>query len=332
MHARFAPAPEAVTVTVPARLHLGFLDPAGRCQRRFGGIGLAITGFETRITIRRAGQTVIEGPEADRVGAHLATMRTLLGVADAHHVTIAAVVPAHAGLGSGTQIALAVATAVRRVHGRPLNIEGDAAALGRGNRSGVGIGLFHAGGLVVDGGRGPLTKVAPVVSRMPFPDEWRVLIVLDRARQGAHGPGEAAAFAALPPFPPERAADNCRLVLMQALPALAERDLAGFGAAISELQSRVGDYFAPIQAAGRFNSPRVARALETLAARGAVGMGQSSWGPTGFAFAADDLAADQMLQRRDADPRFQGLDICVCGGLNRGAQVSVYDAVASGQG
>lgn len=331
MHASLAPAPEAVTVTVPARLHLGFLDPAGGRHRRFGSIGLAVSGFETRITIRRARRTVIEGPERDRVGAHLETMRATLGVSDAHHVTIAEAVPAHAGLGSGTQIALAVAAAVRRVHGLPLDVEGDAVALGRGNRSGVGIGLFHDGGLVVDGGRGFSTRVPPVVSRMPFPDEWRVLIVLDRARQGVHGPGETAAFAALPPFPPERAADNCRLVLMQALPALAERDLASFGAAISQLQARIGDYFAPIQRAGRFNSPMVAQALDAMAARGAVGIGQSSWGPTGFAFAPDDGAADHVLRLRDTDPRFQGLDIHVCRGLNHGAQVSVCGAVASGQ-
>jgi beta-ribofuranosylaminobenzene 5'-phosphate synthase len=240
-------------------------------------------------------------------------------------------IPAHAGLGSGTQIALAVAAAMRRVHHRPLDVEGDAVALGRGNRSGVGIGLFRTGGLVVDGGRGPSTTVPPVVSRMTFPDQWRMLIVLDPAREGAHGPGEAAAFAALPPFPPERAADNCRLVLMQALPALAERDLIGFASAIAQLQSRIGDYFAPIQAAGRFNSALVAEVLAAMAAEGAVGIGQSSWGPTGFAFAASDTAAERMLQMRDADPRFRGLDIQICRGLNRGAQIGVCDALASGQ-
>lgn len=318
-------------VTVPARLHLGFLDPAGGHGRRFGGIGLAISGLETRITIRRAASTVIEGPERDRVRAHLETMQAILGVAGAHHLTVDEAVPAHAGLGSGTQIALAVAAGMRRLHDRPLDVEGDAAELGRGARSGLGIGLFRTGGFVVDGGRGPSTTVPPVVSQVPFPEEWRVVVMLDPARQGAHGPGEAAAFAALPPFPPESAADNCRLVLMQALPALVERDLPGFGAAIAALQSRIGDYFAPIQGGGRFNSPQVAAALELLDAAGAVGIGQSSWGPTGFAFAADGAAADRLLQRLDRDGRFRSLDIRVCRGLNRGAQVGVCRAVAAGE-
>ena len=106
-------------------------------------------------------------------------------------MTIDEVVPAHAGLGSGTQLALAVAAGVRRFHGLPLDVRGDAIRLGRGARSGVGIGLFDRGGLVVDGGRGPLTTAAPVVSRMPFPEQWRILVVLDPHRQGVHGAGRA---------------------------------------------------------------------------------------------------------------------------------------------
>ena len=82
------------------------------------------------------------------------------------------------------------------------------------------------------------------------------------------------------------AADLCRLVLMQALPALAEADLAAFGDAITRLQERLGDYFAAAQG-GRFASPRVAAALARLDRLGATGIGQSSWGPTGFAFARD---------------------------------------------
>ena len=138
-------------------------------------------------------------------------------------------------------------------------------------------------------------------------------------------------MAALPAMCAANAARLCRLVLMQALPALAEHDLANFGAAIKELQIGLGDYFAPAQGGSRFMSPAVAAVLDTLDGAGAFGIGQSSWGPTGFAFAASDTAAERMLQMRDADPRFQGLDIHICRGLNRGAQIGVCGAVASGQ-
>ena len=318
----------AVTVTVPARLHLGFLDLSRGSARRFGGIGLAISELKTQITITRATHARTAGPQGARAAAHVAAMQAHLGVASAHDVSIEEVVPPHAGLGSGTQIALAVAAGLRRLHDRPLDVEGDAVRLGRGARSGLGIGLFASGGLVVDGGRGAKAHPPPIVSRLAFPDEWRIILVLDPTRQGVNGPSEAAAFVALKPFAATRAAENCRLVLLHALPALVERDLASFGAAIGELQVHIGDYFAPVQGGGRFLSPAVAAAMQRLAHAGACGIGQSSWGPTGFAFVADAVHAAAAVAALRADPGFAALDIRVCRGLNHGAQIELNPGVA----
>src|SRR5581483_7464123 len=97
------------------------------------------------------------------------------------------VAPAHAGLGSGTQLALAIAAGLRRMHGLPLDVRGDAVRVGRGARSGLGIGLFDTGGVIVDGGRGASSDAAPVICRLPFPQDWRILLVLDPACTGVHG-------------------------------------------------------------------------------------------------------------------------------------------------
>ena len=316
-----SPPSANVTVTVPARLHLGFLDLNGGLGRRFGSIGLAIDGLRTSITIGAASHMRVTGPENKRVHGYLQTMQRALDSDSACHVTINEVVPAHAGLGSGTQLALAVAAGVRRFHGLPLDVRGDAVRLGRGARSGVGIGLFDRGGLVVDGGRGPLTTAAPVVSRMPFPDQWRILVVLDPHRQGVHGADERDVFSKLAPFSDAEAAHLCRLVLMKALPALAECDIAGFGSAIKEMQMLIGDYFAAIQGGSRFSSPDVAAALAVLEDEGAHGIGQSSWGPTGFAFAPSVEEANRLLESIRRHPRGRDLDIRAVSGLNRGAQI-----------
>jgi beta-RFAP synthase len=253
-------------------------------------------------------------------------MQDALDLDASHQVTIEEAIPAHAGLGSGTQLALAVAAGVRRLHGLPLDMAGDALRLARGARSGVGIGLFDRGGVVVDGGHGPNTRAAPIVSRLPFPEHWRVLIVLDPARQGAHGPDEGAAFARLPPFPDHSAAHLCRLVLMKALPALAEHDVVMFGAAIREMQHLLGTYFAPVQGGSRCTSPGVMACLDMLDDAGAYGVGQSSWGPTGFAFAPSPEAADRLARTARRYPSAKGLDIRVCTGLNRGADITARAA------
>lgn len=316
-----SPSPASVTVTVPARLHLGFLDLNGGLGRRFGSIGLAINGLKTSITFNAASQPQVTGPESERVRGYLQAMQRALDIENTCHVRIDEVVPAHAGLGSGTQIALAVAAGVRRFHGLPLDVRGDAIRLERGARSGVGIGLFDHGGLVVDGGRGPLTTAAPVVSRMPFPEQWRILVVLDPHRQGVHGPDEREVFSKLAPSSDGQAAHLCRLVLMKALPALAERDIAGFGSAIKEMQVLLGDYFAAIQGGSRFSSPDVAAALAALEDEGAYGIGQSSWGPTGFAFAPSAEEANRLVESIYRQPRCRDLDIRTVAGLNRGAHI-----------
>src|SRR5437588_4706622 len=150
--------PVKVTVAVPARLHLGFLDLDGGLGRRFGSIGVAISELQTRVAIERAAATEISGPVSDRVERYLDMMRRELGLARGHRVETLDAVPAHAGLGSGTQLALAVAAAVRWLHGLPLDVAADAIRLDRGARSGAGVGLFHHGGLVLDGGRRPAMR------------------------------------------------------------------------------------------------------------------------------------------------------------------------------
>src|SRR6187402_2319223 len=89
------PPPATVLVTIPARLHLGFLDLNGGLGRRFGSIGLAISGLRTRLTITRAAQTSVEGPDSERVARYLGVMQQRLQLAGGHHVKVNEIVPAH---------------------------------------------------------------------------------------------------------------------------------------------------------------------------------------------------------------------------------------------
>jgi beta-RFAP synthase len=311
-----------VTVTCTARLHLGFFDLEGGLGRRFGSIGLSLDRPVTRLVVRRSDVTRVRGPEQERVVRYLAQMCSGLGLSGHHDVVIEQAMPPHAGLGSGTQLALAVAAAVRRLHGRADDLRGDAAVLGRGARSGIGIGLFGQGGLVIDGGKGRLAGPPPLLARAAMPEAWRVLLVLDRNSEGLSGQQERAAFDSLGPMDAAVSGAICRLVLMQALPALAEADLGGFGAAVTAIQAHVGDYFAPSQG-GRFTSPGVGAALGVLAAAGATGIGQSSWGPTGFAFAADEREARRFAGALEDCGAMKHLDLLICRVLNRGASVVV---------
>ena len=315
-----------VIVTVPARLHLGFVDLNGDLGRRFGSLGIAIDTPRTRLSLGRGERLRVQGADAARAERHLETLIERHRLERRLDLRIEESIPDHVGLGSGTQLALATGAAVARLCGLDLDGRAIAGLLDRGARSSIGLATFEQGGVVLDGGRGDSDEPPPVLSRLSFPEHWRVLLIFDRGRQGLHGPEEAAAFRRLPLFPAGEAARLCRLVLMQALPALVEQDLARFGGAIAALQRAIGDYFAPAQGA-RFLSPSVAAVLAWLEAEGIAGVGQSSWGPTGFGLIGDEAAAAALLAAaRRRWPAESGLSFALSRGRNRGADVEVVPA------
>ncbi len=311
----------ALQVRAPARLHMGFVDLDGSLGRRFGSVGLTLDGLFTTVRVSRSDTLTVTGPDADRARRYAATVSERFGLPPAR-IDITGAIPSHSGLGSGTQLALAVGAALARFHGVTVRSRDVADLLDRGARSGIGIGSFDGGGFIVDGGRGALDAPPPIVAQMAFPDEWRLVLIFDRAAHGLHGAAEKEAFRVLPPYRPGLADRLSRLVLMRALPALAERDIELFGAAINELQHCVGDYFAPAQG-GRYTSRLVSEVAEFMAAQGAACIGQSSWGPTGFALAASEQEAQALVASvRARYGQTEGLELMVCAARNEGAQWS----------
>jgi len=287
----FVPASESVTnvlsrvrVCANARLHLGFLDLGGALGRRFGSIGLSIDSLSTSVTATsQVGSGVVidsNNRGEDQTQKVMAHYRLSGGV----RVSLEEATPAHSGLGSGTQLALAIGTAVTRVFGQKISPRELALLLRRGSRSGSGVNLFEQGGLVVDGGHGRLTEIPPVISRLDFPEQWGIILVLDSTMQGLSGRAESDVFRILDPMTQRDAANLCHTTLMGLLPAVAEHDFQNFCEHIESIQLVIGDYFSRFQS-GFCTSPSVGRVLEYCSRELHLrGVGQSSWGPTGFVF------------------------------------------------
>ncbi|WNV06545.1 GHMP kinase [Candidatus Methylospira mobilis] len=316
-----------ISVTAPARLHMGFLDLNGSLGRRFGSIGVAVNELATRLLISGSDSGLqAEGPQANSALKSARLFCDALGTDHNVHIRIEEAIPGHIGLGSGTQLALAVGAGLAAYFGLQLSVREIARAVGRGARSGIGIAVFEQGGFIVDGGRGSLTETPPVISRINVPEEWRIILLFDARGQGLHGAQEIDAFRKLPPFPAGETARLCHRVLMQALPAIAEADLPGFGAVITDLQKSVGDHFASVQG-GRFTSPEVGDALDWLAGQGAAGLGQSSWGPTGFCLVENNALATKLMD--SARARYPMLSLMLSTARNQGAEVVFTQAVSA---
>jgi beta-ribofuranosylaminobenzene 5'-phosphate synthase len=274
----------AVRVEAPARLHMGMLDASGEASRRFGGVGVAVSRPAVVVEASASGELTAEGPDAERALAVARRCRDALGEAPGAggaQIRLLEAIPPHVGLGSGTKLALAVAAALATLAGESPDPATMARMAGRGARSAVGLWTFALGGLVVEGGKsGAAEGPAPLLMRHAMPDEWRCVLAIPAADPGLSGGAEDEAFADLRPDP-ERSAHIAHVVLTALLPALVERDLAGFGAALTRLQRLVGDAFAPAQG-GTFH-PRAAALVDALLRHGAAGAGQSSWGPAVYA-------------------------------------------------
>lgn len=268
----------SVSVATYGRLHLGFFNLSGEAGRRFGSVGVAIDAYQTALTLaEKPQQTALDPWASDILQRHLES----LAVSTPLDLHIQQSIPRHSGLGSGTQMALAIGAGVNTLLDHPVYCDQIAAAHQRGARSGIGIATFDHGGLVVDGGRGPTTSVPPLLARHPFPEAWHFLLIVDQSRGGLHGSGEKNAFKQLPPLSSAATYDIQHRLVMQGLPALIEQDFLGFSEFVGALQNYNADYFAPAQN-GRYASHSVASILDTLHQQGYRGIGQTSWGPTGF--------------------------------------------------
>ena len=324
------PASE-ISIKSTARLHMGFFDLHGGLGRKFGSIGLSLATPTIELSAQMSSQLQVEGITSvvDKVASIAQQFITKLNLSGSVRFNIRQHIPEHAGLGSGTQTALAVGAAISQLYKLNLSTAQIAELTGRGGRSGIGIAAFDYGGLLIDGGRAArantsLSKlssnVPPLLARYDFPEDWRVLLILDASQPGIHGEVEREAFKQLPEFSESLAAHLCRYVLMQAMPAIVEQDLTAFGFAIQELQSHVGDYFAPAQG-GRYASQQVGAVLQALQNMGVACFGQSSWGPTGFAVFENELEAEKHLQQLETMFLDSHLSWKICSARNAGAEI-----------
>ena len=316
-----------LTLRAPGRLHLGFLDPAGTLGRRFGSLGLVIDGLATEVALSRAAVDEVvtvdaaAQAEVERATRFLQLLREHTGLRAPLRLQLTRVLPPHAGFGSGTQLALAIGRAFAHWHGLTLASATLAQWLARGLRSGIGIAGFDQGGLLLDGGPGPDGMPAPLLSRIAFPPPWRVIVVQDDRHRGLSGPQEKQAIATLPPLPQALAADICHQVLMRVLPGAASGEFALFAAGINRVQQLLGEHFAPAQG-GAYTSAAVGHIVQAI---DGAAIGQSSWGPTGFAILPSQASAESAVQALRATRALEpGLTLSIVAGLNRGALLSEH--------
>lgn len=288
---------DCVFVEAAARLHFGVLDLRGAGGRWFGGIGAAAPAPTLLVSACAADRVEVSGEDAERAAEFASKCLDHYGVGGGARLQVHRALPRHRGLGSGTQLALAVARALADVYHLPADVRSLARAVGRARRSAVGSWTFEGGGLVVEGGRQPdRDECGPLIARLPIPSTWRCVLAVPDAEPGISGAAEEAAFASLP-APPQREVERvAHLTLMVLLPALADGDLGGFGRALTEIQRITGSWFATVQG-GVYAPGASVELVRQMTEAGACGVGQSSWGPAVYGIVDGEDAGLALAER-----------------------------------
>ncbi len=293
--------------SAPCRLHFGLFHvpveglnrwPDGTPIRKFGGLGMMLREPRISVSAMPSSKFSATGSLAARAIAFAKMIPTA-----APSQIEANGPPEHIGLGVGTALAMTVG---RALIGRAYE-DNFPHFVGRGKRSGIGISGFHRGGFIVDDGKLDDAELPDVRERIDVPSDWRIVLVRPPVPGAWHGEQERGAFGR--GRSPDAALDTTRRLLTLAnekiVPALKAADFETFAGSITHFNRIAGEPFIGDQG-GPYAGPAVAGIIDELIEWGALGVGQSSWGPTVFAFARNESEGESLAQR--LRNRFPNLD------------------------
>lgn len=304
-----------VRITTAARLHFGLLDVASP----FGGCGVMIDRPETIVESKPATEFRCVAPKSvprSRSADHLerakaiATFLAVGGSLPKVEVRIVQAAPSHNGLGSGTQLSLAIAESIVLaempvVPADEIEQLGERsrliAAANRGLRSAVGTHGYFRGGFLAEG-LSPDNSPAlnTLDKRLVMPASWRAVVLLPKttsAGETVSGSEEQAKFDQLATTASQR--EQLRVQLVdEIIPSIQSGDFASFSDAVTRYNRSSGELFASVQG-GPYNGVATTALIESLLDAGQQGVGQSSWGPGVFVWFPTPQSAWSFAQQWD---------------------------------
>jgi beta-RFAP synthase len=311
----------AVRITTPSRLHFGLWSLGGLGTRQFGGVGAMVERPALRLTVTAAAFFSTAGEFANLTADYARRWSHFHSCELPQcRLTIDESIPQHAGLGSGTQLALAVAAALNTFVGLPSQSPQElATSVGRGLRSAVGTYGFVFGGLIVEQGKLADEPISPLDCRIDVPENWRFVLLRPRGLVGLAGREETAAFASLAAVPQTATEELITETRDRLVPAAAIGDFSAFAKSLYRYGHLSGEIFAARQG-GPYNGPVIAELVDHIRSRGLEGVGQSSWGPTVFVVTASESDANSLVDDLQHS-RGDAVETIVTGPANQGARI-----------
>ncbi len=330
-----------IDIQTGSRLHFGIFSEPQEAGRLFRGCGMMIGSPGFCLSLRpRVGHcdSVIHAPP-DYASRITALLHRLNGTLTSYEqmsveITFHSYYSQHTGLGSGTQLAMAVVDAWSALHQRALSSVAEAMQLaGRGERSSIGSTGYFQGGFLIDDGKPRLDSLGSVQTRLEFPEDWRILLIRPTHGAGLAGTAEKDAFTHIDQVRHPHSHQLTRFLDVDIPAALRERNFDGFTQTIDLFGQLVGQQFSLIQG-GIYASKPAADTIAFLREKGLTGLGQSSWGPTLFAFCRTEEEALRSVNMLGGKLPHSGWEMSMTRALNSRARVVIEssDGESYGQG
>ncbi len=333
-----------VRITTPCRIHLSLIDENGYTGRVDGGIGLMLDrpnvvfeatnsadGFQIECNKYYRESIEVINEKASKIFK-------ILNINNKNfHFKLKRYYPSHVGLGSKTQLSLAIAKAIAILkNNTDLLIKDLTKFVERGGTSGIGWRGFEKGGFILDAGHDfgkgkeketfspSSTSIsadpALTILRYPIPENWRFVLVIPNVKNGAYGDEEVSVFQKHAPIPREEVNEVSHQILMKVVPGILKKDLKCFGEGLKRIQN-IG--FKRIEIDLQHNI--VKNLLKFMDEYGVKAYGMSSFGPSVVGIIESDSEANDLFEAVHNHLRKVGGHIYLCKPNNTGAKIEYIE-------
>jgi len=309
-----------VRIRTPSRIHLGFYNIRYK-NVMFGSIGLTVNRPFYDITFERCDEIEVMSSDSSKIREIFKITEKVLdaiGLPGGLRMRIRSYIDRHIGLGSTTQLLMAIISAVDRLYGIKVDPWTLFKNIGRRNVSGVGVAGFLKGGFIVDSGWRD-KRPPQVIMRHPFPRDWRIILIVPKRERGFSEDVEERYLMPKNPSPDLRR-ELLEHAFLGIIPGVVNKDFKMFTYHLEMLDRALGKYYEDIQG-GRYLSRHAQDIVSILKDLGGRGIGQSSWGPTIYSFFESEkraIGAYKALKKK-FDKLGLSVDVIICKGQNRGA-------------
>lgn len=314
-----------IRIQTGRRLHFGLFSPVPvpELDLVFGGLGMMVDAPGIIVSGQQANEWTVTGQHQDRVESILTQLINVYPALSPLQIQVESMAPAHQGWGTGTQLALAIAKLCLTISNLPWSAADIATVIGRGQRSGIGVVGFDEGGLIFDSGK----SITPVTSNdllsveaKLFPKDWTIVLVEPGSEKGLHSEEEKRAFCQLPEVD-QMVVNQLRELAYEVLAHAAEHEEFNiFARDLTDYNRLAGSFYRSVQHSD-YSTPQTEERLTIMEQAGALGRGQSSWGPGLFALFPNSSEAEAFTQRC----HLPGCRMILTRVMNRGAITTAHD-------